>query len=211
MTLGRETDRPSEHRTGSIGTDGIQAGGIIVALGTTGVGKTYLAKSILDGIYARNSERDETRRGAIVLDSLFADNFIGIDRVDSLPELAKAAWTEKRYVKWTPKDKLEFRSFSKALFEVGNVDVLVDEIGIWPTDPEFENACRAWRHRKLTLILTGQHVGSDLGQVLLACNPSIHLFKITAPRSIDFMIKYLGQDPEVIRAQGVGEYKTTKL
>lgn len=177
--------------------------GIHVYLGTTGVGKTFKALA----------EALETSRvtglSLIVVDSGGAMNFEQLPHSKSLVDVVRSAWgTPGSLTVWTPPDDegKAFDGLMKACQDAGHVILLVDEISFWAHSTRFRTLCRVWRHSHVTLLVTCQNVGTDLAQGLLACNPTLYLFRTTAPRSLEWVLRWHGIDPDEVRALPDREY-----
>lgn len=169
---------------------GFVAQGIEVAVGTTGTGKTYL-------LYQELKKLARTRP-AVLIDSIGAENFLLFPHAKSLADVGNQlrAWKPGTIIYWTPDGIEDFDAFFNALLAVQKagkaspIAVLVDEVSAWTMETRskaLRKICRVWRHAKLTLLITSQHVSADLGQVMLACNPLFYLFRTTSPRSLDWI------------------------
>lgn len=186
---------------------------IFIYLGTTGTGKTYKAVRDLEALHQANGH------GALVIDSAASPTVAHVPRVADLREAILAVWGERKLVRWIPSDEdkkdsqADFTRLMLAARAGGNVSILVDEISFWAKNPEMLKLCRVWRASNVDLLLTGQHVGMDFGQSVLACNPTLYLYRLTAPRSIEFATRWL-TDPETgepieesrVRNLGLGEF-----
>lgn len=182
--------------------------GVSVYIGTTGAGKTYRALADLRELHAKGD------RGAIVVDSAGTKTLRELPQALTLEDAIRRAWgPSKELVRWTPLDdptrkidsERDFERLMNAARHGGNVRILVDELSFWARCPSMLRLGRIWRASNVTLLFTAQHVGADVGQSLLACNPRLYIFRVTAPRSLEFAEKYLGLDPNTVRAQGLGE------
>jgi hypothetical protein len=205
-----ESDQsPQTEKNGAIELEGIIAYG-----GTTKMGKTYLAKSHF-------MELVEDGYNGLVIDSQGVENFDEIEHV-SAREIFPKLWAKREpdtvgnVVAWTPtgdKDREDSEYVNLALGviresnrKVGPLVVLVDECSFWKNCAEFKMLCRTWRHAKVTLLLTSQHLSADMGQVVFGCNPQLVIFRSTAPRSLEFLAKWHDLDPAEIRALPEREY-----
>lgn len=190
---------PSKHAGASTSAQAPLREGIEVHLGTTDTGKTYAAIARLE------QKHRESGRGALVIDSTGSKTLAHIHPCATMLEAVDAVWREKRIVRWCPPDEAQFERVIAACQNPGGVDVLVDELSFWARSTALLKLCRTWRHANVTLIFTCQHVGADLAQALLGCNPVLYLYRITAPRSLEFAEKWLGVPRATILAQGRGE------
>jgi len=164
--------------------------GIHVYLGTTGIGKTYKALEDLRGLHRKGWR-------CVVIDSARVENFSKLERCETLEAVVRRTWGGGKpcFVAWTPEDTDEFDAFMQAALETGDVAILVDEVSFWSGKNGtriLPKLCRVWRHSRVRLLITCQHVGSDLTQTLLACNPRIFIFRCTAPRSLEWVEKWHG-------------------
>lgn len=173
--------------------------GLHVYIGTTGTGKTH--KAIRDAITLAR----QRGVGVLVIDSRGAENLKDIPEYRVDMDLAHAVWQGK-VCRVVPADKEEFNRLMMAVDKVGQCVVLIDECATWATDKTFLALCRVWRHRKVSLFLTTQKVGFDLQQSVLACDPVLWIFRTTAPTTIDWLERWHGIDPNVLRNMGVGEF-----
>lgn len=193
--------------------------GILVYVGTTGAGKTYLAFEHL---------KELARKGVncVIIDSASVDNFREVDHVESLSAVGEALWGKKRgvMVAWTPRDirlkggevmeaEEQFERLCKAVQEAKGepVALLVDEVSFWKDSRELKTLCRTWRHSNATVLVTSQHVSADIGQVLFGCSPTLFLFRTTAPRSLEFIMRWHGLDPDQIRGMPDRKYVVKKF
>jgi len=174
--------------------------GLHIYLGTTGAGKTHKAFEDLKDYHAR------TKLGCVVIDSGRAKNFRAFPHEPTLQAVVQAVWAEKKLAYWTPRDLDELERFLSASEKAGGIAFLIDEIGFWPGTRELPRVCRVWRHAEVTILVTAQHVGKDLGQVLLGCNPTIYVFRTTAPRSLEWLEDWHELDQQAVRAQSTGVY-----
>lgn len=195
---GEQDDAPSE--------------GIVIYLGTTGTGKTFKALADLKALHASTGDR-----GALIVDSAATPTVREVRPVATLEEAIQAVWGRGEFVRWIPSDENgqdsveDFTRLMRAIRSGGNVRVLIDEISFWVRNPEMLKLCRVWRASNATLLFTGQTVGQDFGQGVLGCNPTFHVYKLTAPRSIEFVEKWLQVDPAEIRALELGEHITLRM
>lgn len=172
--------------------------GILGYVGTTGVGKTYLAKEHLLKLHKSGVP-------CVVIDGATVANFDDIPHVQDAREVAEALWgsREAKLIAWTPKTVDEFDSLMRAIQAARGergIAILIDEITFWKKSAELPFLFRTWRHSKTTILVTSQHVSADLGQVLFGCNPRIFIFRTTAPRSLEWFLRWHGLDPDKIRA-----------
>jgi hypothetical protein len=171
-----------------------------VYLGGPGYGKTWLAKAELLELRAQRP------CGAVVIDSAGVALLEDIPEALTLRETLEAAFGRGELVRWTPRSVDEFDRFLLAARKPGGILILVDELSFWRWSKQLDPLCRTWRHARTSLFLTCQHVGADLAQGMLACNPKIRIFNVSAPRSLEWLERWHQLDTGAIRAQGVGEY-----
>lgn len=177
-----------------------QPEGIYIHVGTTGTGKTWLANEEIRATCAASG------KNALIIDSTCASNFEDVPHAENLRDAILQTWGPRaegeapRVVVYTPENDVEFDALMKACREVGNVVLLVDELSFWTGSSEFKKLCRVWRHSRLHIYVTCQIVAQDLGQYILGCNPTLRIFRLSAPRSIEFMMRWHGLEPDAIRA-----------
>lgn len=178
--------------------------GICVYVGTTGSGKTYLAWKHLKRL------RRRARVPCLLIDSAGAENFQGEPHAKGLAEVAaQLNDPNKGIVYWTPENVLEVDALFSVLLRLAKegkatpIGIMIDEVSFWTVESrskELRKLCRLWRHVKVTLLITSQHVSGDLGQVMLACNPLLFLFKTTAPASLKWIEDNHAVTAEEVRA-----------
>ena len=143
------------------------------------------------------------------------DNFAEVKHVDAFEEATPYLWGKGKetLIAWTPQDiykkgedepetaEAQFNQAMRVIREVKGppIAILVDEVSFWKDSSEFKTLCRTWRHAHATVLVTSQHVSADIGQVLFGCNPTLFLFRTTAPRSLEFIMRWHGLDPAEIR------------
>ena len=183
------------------------AEGIHVYVGTTGTGKTFKALHDLEALHDSTADR-----GALIVDSVGSPTLREIEQVPDLRTGIERVWGEGDIVRWIPSDEGEndaqadFRRLMKALLAGGNVRVLIDEISFWARNPEMLKLARVWRNANTTLLLTGQHLSADFGQSILSCNPTVYVFRLSAPAGIEFAVRWLRISEEENAALGMGEF-----
>lgn len=102
---------------------------------------------------------------------------------------------------------MDFSRAMDAAREGGNLRILVDEISFWTRNPKMLKLCRVWRNSNCSVLFTGQHLSGDFGQAILACNPTIYLFRLKSPAGIEFAEKWFeGFDRETNSRLQMGEY-----
>lgn len=201
---------PQTERNGEIELEGI-----IAYAGTTGAGKTYLARKHFDELVSEGCN-------GLVVDSQGVENFDDIPHVLKVAEIFPALWKPRKesdpgnVVAWTPsaEGRLEDTELVDSVAQVirqvkgkaGPLVVLVDEFSFWKSCKEVKMLCRCWRHADATLLLTTQHLSADLGQVVFGCNPQLVIFKSTAPRTLDFLEKWHGLDNLTVKEIPEHEY-----
>ncbi len=182
--------------------------GILGYVGTTGVGKTYLARQHLDELHKMGIP-------CLVIDSATVQNFADLPHVKNAREVVTKLYSEydegspAPMIAWTPRTIEEFDALLNAIMEAkadGGVAILIDEITFWKKSLNLPFLCRTWRHSRTTILVTSQHVSADLGQVLFGCNPRIFIFRTTAPRSLEWLFKWHGLDVDAIREMPDREY-----
>lgn len=179
--------------------------GLHVYIGTTGSGKTY--KAIRDAI----AHAGETARGVLVIDSRGEGNADGgclkpIPEMRPTGDLWQAVYAYGQVARVVPRDEAEFDNIIQVVDRTGQLVVLIDEVSPWATNKTLQALCRVWRHRKVSLFITTQKIGRDLEQSILACDPKLYLFRLTAPRSLEWVERWHRIPPEAVKALPVGSY-----
>lgn len=186
--------------------------GIVIYLGTTGTGKTYSAIQQITALHESTADR-----GCIVVDSAASPTLAHIPRVPSLEVAVKEAWGGRRMVRWIPSDEGEqdsdadFTRLMKAAREGGNIRLLIDEASFWYRNPQLLKLVRVWRASNVTLYFTGQTIGQDFGQGVLGCNPKFYVYRVTAPRTIEFCEQFLHFDRSDLQVLQLGECLEARL
>jgi hypothetical protein len=178
--------------------------GILGYVGTTGVGKTYLARQHLEQL------RNKGVPG-VVIDAATVENFEDLPHAKDAREVLQSLFGSKdaTIIAWTPRTVEEFDAFLNAVMEAKSergVAMLIDEITFWKKSKNLPFYFRTWRHSRSTILVTSQHVSADLGQVLFGCNPHIYIFRTTAPRSLEWYFKWHGLDTDKIREMPDRQY-----
>ena len=169
-------------------------------VGAPGVGKTF--RALLDlRAYTRAA-----RVGAIVVDSASVAGLRDIAEAASVRDAIERAFGRGELVRIVPKDVDDFDAIMRAARSPGGIALFVDELSFWSRSRELERLCRTWRHARCSIYVTLQHIGADLAQTLLSCNPRMRVFRVSAPRSIEFLMRWHGMDPAMIREFGVGVF-----
>lgn len=161
--------------------------GVNLYIGTTGTGKTFAALEDLR----------QLKMPRAILDLGGSALLARIPRAVS----PKALREEGR---WTPETADELEAILDGLYKRGNVAVLVDDAAALRA-PMLGKLCRLWRARNLRLFITTQHVSGDVEQAIMACDPLIHAFRTTSPRSLEWLQKWHRVEPEEVARLGVGE------
>jgi hypothetical protein len=179
--------------------------GLYAYVGTTQIGKTYKAIEML------REYHEQSKLGALVLDLGGAKNFRSWPHAKTHEEVIQRVWVERGLVAYTPSDEEDYEVMLDAIRKAGGIAVLIDEIGLYPRSRQLAQLCRVWAHAGVTLFFTAQHVSADLGQVLLACNPHLFVFKTTSPRSKQWIQDELELDIAAVNAQPLGVYTEIRL
>lgn len=174
--------------------------GIHVYIGTTGTGKTHLA--IRHAIELARSKS----LGVLVIDSRGAQNLKEIPLYREGKDLYSDLFNYGKIVRVVPENADEFDRIMKTLDRVGNAVVLIDEVSEWATNLTFNKLCRVWRHRTISFFITTQKIGRDVEQTVLACDPNIYIFRLTNPRSLEWVERWHRLSEAQIKALQVGQY-----
>jgi hypothetical protein len=84
--------------------------------------------------------------------------------------------------------------------------LVIDECAPWANNKTFHNLCRVWRHRNVTLFITTQKIGRDIEQTILACDPTMYVFRLTNPRSLEWVERWHRIPENELRQLEVGQY-----
>jgi hypothetical protein len=179
--------------------------GVYAYIGAPGTGKTTLARAEWEAV-ARAQ-----RWPGIAIDSAATRVLSSLPAAASVNAALEAAYARGSLVRWTPATAEEVETLARAVRTVGRCALLVDEIAFWGWKGELMRLARTWRHAPTSLHVTGHHVGKDLAQSFLACGPSVRVFRLSAPRSVEFFMRWKGLDPEKVRALPVGKYVVADL
>lgn len=174
--------------------------GLHVYIGTTGTGKTH--KAIRDAIELAGVKR----QGVLVIDSRGADNLTEIKEYRYGRELLEDCWNYGKICRVVPRNDEDFEQIISQVDKTGNIIILIDECAPWASNRTFQNLCRVWRHRKISMFLTTQKVGRDIEQTVLACDPRLYIFRLTNPRSIEWVERWHRLTEQQVRALKVGEH-----
>lgn len=160
--------------------------GVTLYVGTTGAGKTYAALEDLRTIPMRR----------VILD-------LGGSRLLSdIPEGSrKGPESESRLM---PESAEQLDAEFQKVYREGNAALLVDDSSALPA-PGLGKLCRLWRPRNLRILITTQHISGDIAQAIQACDPLIYVFRTTSPRSLEWLEKWHGVDPQEVRSLETGE------
>ena len=167
-------------------------------VGAPGYGKTF--RALLDfRAYVAAS-----RVGGIVVDSASVEGLRSIPQAVDLRDAIERVFARGEVIRVVPRDVDEFDSLMRVARNPGGIALFVDELSFWSRSKELERLCRTWRHARCSIYVTLQHIGADLAQTLLSCNPRMRVFRVSAPRSIEFLMRWHGMSPDEIRDFGVG-------
>ncbi len=161
--------------------------GVNLYIGTTGTGKTFAA---LEDLRQLQMPRAILDLGGSAL----------------LAKIPKAASPKvlREEGRWTPETAEELEAILDALYKRGNVAILVDDAAALRA-PLIGKLCRLWRARNLRLFITTQHVSGDIEQAIMACDPLIHAFRTTSPRSLEWLKKWHELEASEVAQLGMGE------
>lgn len=182
--------------------------GLHVYIGTTGTGKTH--KAIRDAITLAGS----LRQGVLVIDSGGAENLREIPEAMN-PNVfggrtIQSVFASGSIIRMVPKGEADFGEAIRRVDRYGNCVLFIDECAHWAYHADFLRLCRVWRHRKISLFLTTQKVGRDLEQTVLACDPTLYVFRCTASRTKEYFERWYGLKPDALKALKVGEHYTLR-
>lgn len=179
---------------------------IAVAIGCTGAGKSTKARAVVYDLVAR------TRKRLVVVDCEGDEAFASLPRARDVDELA-AELKRNRAVAFAAIDasSAELERLARFLELAGNLVVLVD--GAWSlvsshaaADDPWLALCRKHRHRRLDLVLTTHHLGSDVSQSLQSFAPDLYVFCVTSPAALRSLERDYDLDPAKIRALPQGSF-----
>jgi hypothetical protein len=167
--------------------------GVTLYVGAPGTGKTHAA---LEDLRTWEGERWVMDLG-------------GSKLLESIPKgpTGAGAGLAGRFVReqrWTPETPDELDARLRLAYRRGNLALLVDDVAALPSK-EVGRLCRLWRPRNIRLLLTTQHVSADVGQVVLACDPTIFAFRTTSPASLDWLWQWHRVTPDELAGLKCGE------
>jgi DNA helicase HerA-like ATPase len=174
--------------------------GLHVYIGTTGSGKTH--KAIRDAIELAGTKR----LGVLVIDSRGANNLREIQELRPGKELWEQVWNYGSIRRVVPRDETEFDEIIRRVDQTGQLILVIDECAPWANNKTFHNLCRVWRHRNVTLFITTQKIGRDIEQTILACDPTMYVFRLTNPRSLEWVERWHRIPENELRQLEVGQY-----
>lgn len=161
--------------------------GVTLYVGTTGTGKTHAALADLR----------ETRLRQVVAD------LGGSSLLAELP-MRGAGQPGLLGGRYQPETSGDLDALLDRCYRAGNVALLVDDAAALRSK-ELPRLCRLWRPRNLRILITTQHISGDVEQAIMACDPLIFAFRTTSPRSLEWLEKWHGVQPEEVAALGMGE------
>lgn len=158
--------------------------GLSVYIGTTGTGKTH--KALRDAL----SLAAVKRQGLLIIDSRGAENLATLELSKINSNWRERLYHEGRIIRIVPETESDFEVAIKTVEKNGNCILFIDEVSTWASNPNLQNLCRVWRHRKVSIFLTTQKIGMDIQQGILACDPVLFVFRTTAPTSLEWLEKW---------------------
>lgn len=173
--------------------------GVHVYIGTTGTGKTHLA------IQHSFPLARSLGQGMLIIDCRAAGNFKEMP-VDTVREASVKVFERKGIARVIPRDEEQFEALLLAADRYGKACILIDECATFASSRSLSLLVRVWRHRELSLFLTTQKVGRDVEQSVLACDPTIYLFRVTNPRSLEWACRWYDLDETRLRSLDLGEH-----
>jgi hypothetical protein len=162
--------------------------GVTLYVGAPGTGKTHAALADLRNLKMPTAILD--LGGSMLLQSV---------PLGASPPGSFA--TERR---WTPETADELDALLIAFYKRGNVALLVDDSTAVPSR-ELSKLCRLWRPRNLRIMLTTQHISGDVSQAIQACDPLIYVYRTTSTRSLEWLKRWHGIEPEEVADLKLGE------
>lgn len=168
-----------------------QLKGLVWYLGIPGSGKT--SQAIVD-CWQRTGNRGVP---AIMLDPARVAAMRKVHHAGSVSELERRVYREGKHTAITPGSKDVAEAVFALVLKRGKCVLLVDE------SAEFLQASgsrvsalmllmRRWRHLEVDVLLTTQHLSGDVSQAALSLNPTLCVFRTTAPRSLEVLERDFG-------------------
>lgn len=102
-----------------------------------------------------------------------------------------------------PRDGDELARVLRSVIAGREVELVVDEAALaWSmgAGPVLVELMRQYRHAKVGVRLTTQHLSGDVPQAARALAPTFAVFRCTSPRTLEVLERELGLDPAVVRA-----------
>lgn len=145
-----------------------------------------------------------------MLDCGAVDQCAGIALARTVPELVRAAWGERRDVRFVPESAEDVDEVCAALERGKDVAFVVDEANHWLSAQSRSSGLlrimRKTQHVRVRAWFTTQHLSGDVPQTAISCAPELVVFRCTSRPVLDMLEKQYGLDPRTVAALPRGAF-----
>ena len=172
-------------------------------VGAPRYGKTTLGVSHLWDSVERNGNP------AVIIDSVRDQIFRDVPHVETMPEVFRYLYEKRTHVAIQPSNQSTVEQICRGVLAVGHANVFIDESPFWLNNLRMMRSLAERDNRgPIEMFLTAQSFSSDIPSAARDCNPLIHVFRVTAPNSLDYLERRYKMNREEVENLPVGKYLT---